>query len=262
MDYFEKLDTNTYEDLYWNIPEQKQGTINIVGGNLQSFRAEVKTAEFIAGNYPVQTVNTVLPDALKPKLPPVENFKFLPSTAAGSFADAESLTDALNLADYNIIIGDLSKNTVTGKAIASACESSDKPIIITRDAVDSLADAGPDKVLFNENICLMGSLAQLQKILRAVYYPKMLLLSQSLVQVAEVLHKFTLSYPVSIITLHNGQILVAKNGTVKAVPIEKSGYSPIMLWSGELAAKIAALNLYNPHDFIAATVAAIYHTKV
>lgn len=261
MDYFEKIDTNPYEDLHWNIPEQKQGTINIVGGNAQSFRTEVKITEYLTGNYPVQTVNTVLPDALKPKLPPVENFEFLPSTAAGSFADSKSLTDVLNIADYNIIIGDLSKNTVTGKAVASACESSDKPIIATRDTVDLLAETGPDKMLFNENICLMGSLAQLQKILRAVYYPKVLLLSQSLVQVAEVLHKFTLSYPVNIITLHNGQILVAKNGIVKAVPIEKSGYSPIMLWSGELAAKIAALNLYNPHNFIAATVAAFYHAK-
>ena len=99
---------------------------------------------------------------------------------------------------------------------------------------------------------------QIQKILRAVYYPKILLLSQSLVQVVEVLHKFTLSYPVSIVTLHNSQILVVKDGAVKAVPMEKSGYSPMMLWSGELAAKIVALNLYNPGDFIQAAIAAIF----
>ena len=101
----------------------------------------------------------------------------------------------------------------------------------------------------------------MQKILRAVYYPKMLLLSQSLVQVVEVLHKFTLSYPVSIVTLHNGQILVAKDGVVKAVSMEKSGYLPIMIWSGELAAKIVALNLYNPNNFIKATIAAILQIR-
>ena len=61
----------------------------------------------------------------------------------------------------------------------------------------------------------------------------------------------------SIVTLHNGQILVVKDGAVKAVPMEKSGYSPIMLWNGELAAKIVALNLYNPNNFIGATIAAI-----
>jgi hypothetical protein len=110
----------------------------------------------------------------------------------------------------------------------------------------------------NEKLIIMGSLAQLQKILRAVYYPKMLLLSQSLVQVAEVLHKFTLSYPVKIVTLHSGQILVATNGVVKAVPLEKSGYSPIMIWSGELAAKIVAVNMFSPDRFIDATMTAIF----
>ena len=52
-----------------------------------------------------------------------------------------------------------------------------------------------------------------------------------------------------------------KNGIVKAVSMEKSGYSPIMLWSGELAAKIVALNLYNLNDFIDATMAAIFRAK-
>ena len=256
MDYFEKIENNLYEDLYWNIPEQKQGAVNVIGGNGQSFRIEVKVAEYLAGNYPVETVNTVLPETLKNKLPPVENFKFLPATEGGVFS-GEGLTELMNGADFNLIIGDLSKNVVTGKAVVSACEVAEKMTLVTRDTVDIIAENGPEKILMNENMIIFGSLAQMQKLLRAVYYPKMLLLSQSLVQVVEVLHKFTLSYPVSIVTLHNGQILVAKDGVVKAVPMEKSGYSPIMLWSGELAAKIVALNLYNPNNFIGATIAAI-----
>ena len=72
MDYFEKIENNPYEDLYWNIPEQKQSAVNVIGGNGQSFRTEVKVAEYLAGNYPVETVNTVLPETLKNKLPPVE----------------------------------------------------------------------------------------------------------------------------------------------------------------------------------------------
>ena len=260
MDYFEKIENNPYEDLYWNIPEKKQGAVNVIGGNGRNFRIDVKVAEYLAGNYPVETVNTVLPEALKNKLPPVENFKFLPATEGGTFS-GEGLVEIMNGADFNLIIGDLSKNAVTGKAVASACEIAEKPMIITRDTVDLIAENGPEKVLMNENMIIFGSLAQMQKILRAVYYPKMLLLSQSLVQVVEVLHKFTLSYPVNVITLHNGQILVAKDGIVKAVPLEKSGYSPIMLWNGELAAKIVALNLYNPNNFIGATIAAILQIR-
>ena len=256
MDYFEKIENNPYEDLYWNISEKKQGAVNVIGGNGQSFRTEVKVAEYLAGNYPVETVNTVLPETLKNKLPPVENFKFLPATEGGTFS-GEGLVETINGADLNLIIGDLSKNAVTGKAVMGACEAAEKMTLITRDTVDSIAENGPEKVLMNEKMIIFGSLAQMQKILRAVYYPKMLLLSQSLVQVVEVLHKFTLSYPVSIVTLHNGQILVAKDGVVKAVPMEKSGYSPIILWGGELAAKIVALNLYNPNNFVGATIAAI-----
>ena len=260
MDYFEKIENNPYEDLYWNIPEKKQGAVNVIGGNGQSFRTEVKVAEYLAGSYPVETVNTVLPEALKNKLPPVENFKFLPATEGGTFS-GEGLVEAMNGADFNLMIGDLSKNAATGKAITSACETAEKPVVISRDTVDLIVENGPEKVLMNENMIIFGSLAQMQKILRAVYYPKMLLLSQSLVQVVEVLHKFTLSYPVSIVTLHNGQLLVAKDGTVKAMPLEKSGYSPIILWNGELAAKIVALNLYNPNNFIGATIAAILQIR-
>lgn len=254
--YFEKIDTMPTDDLLWNLPEQKQGVVNIIGGNVQKFRTSTKVGEYLASNYPIKTVNLVLPDALEGKLPPLDNFIFLPSTEAGSLA-GEGLTKAIAAADYNLIIGDLSKNAITGKAVASACESSDRPLLITRDSVDLVAENGPERLLMNEQLAIMGSLAQLQKILRAVYYPKMLLLSQSLVQVTEVLHKFTLSYPAKIVTLHNGQILVAVNGTVKAVPLDKSGYSPIMVWSGELAAKIVAVNMFNPDRFIDATVTAI-----
>ena len=258
MEYFEKVEENIAKDLLWNIPERKQGVVNVIGGNSQNFRTPVKVAEYLTEKYPVETANLILPDALKNKLPPMPNFKFLESTETGSFADDKELVANINNGEYNLLIGDLSKNAITGKVVVGACTSSEKPMLLTRDAVDLVADNNPEEVLLNEKLAIFGSLAQMQKLLRAVYYPKMLLLSQSLVQVAEVLHKFTLSYPVGIVTLHNGQILIAKDGMVKAVPMEKSGYSPIMLWSGELAAKIVALNLYNPGDFMRATMAAIF----
>lgn len=256
MEYFEKVEGTFAEDLLWNVPERKQGMVNVIGGNGQNFRTPVKVAECLAGKYPVETVNVVLPETLRGKLLPMENFKFLPATENGAF-NGEGLAKTMNAADFNLIVGDLSKNAITGKAVVSACENSEKPVLITRDVVDLVVENGSEKMLLNENLIIFGSLMQMQKLLRSVYYPKMLLLSQSLVQVAEVLHKFTLSYPVSIVTLHSGQILLAKDGKVKAVPVEKSGYSPMMIWNGELAAKIVALNLYNPDKFIDATIAAI-----
>ncbi|MBR0431187.1 hypothetical protein IJJ05_02775 [Candidatus Saccharibacteria bacterium] len=260
MEYFEKIEKAPQDDLSWNIPEQKRGMVNIIGGNGQNFRTEIKISEFLAEKYPIQTVKTILPDVLKTKLPPLPNLVFLKSTDSGSFADEEELKQELNVVDFNLLIGDLSKNTVTGRAISSACRFSEKPTLITRDSIDLVIENEPEKLLMNEKLIFFGSMTQMQKLLRAVYYPKMLLLSQSLIQVVEILHKFTLSYPIAIITLHNGQILIAKNGEVKAVPIDVSGYSPIMFWQGELAAKIVALNLFNLNNLTKATVAAIFNT--
>lgn len=258
MEYFEKIGSRPGEDLAWNIPEQRYGTVNIVGGNSQSFRTEIKTAEFLAGKYPLANVNVLLPDVLKPKLPPLDNLVFLPSTGTGSINESEELSTAFSAADFNLVLGDFSKNSVTKMAIESACENAEKPLLITRDAVDLVAEANPGKLLTNKNVLIFGSLVQMQKMLRAVYYPKMLLLSQSLLQVVEILHKFTLSYPISLATLHSGQILLAEGGLVRAIPLEKSGFSAFLIWGGELAAKITAFNLYNPNNFLNATVAAIF----
>lgn len=257
MDFFEKLDKNPYEDLKWNIPERKQGVVNVIGGNSGSFRTEVKVAEYLASSYPVEEVRVVVPDALKGKLPALPNFLFLPACESGSFTESQELMNAFGAGDFNLLIGDLTKNNVTGRAIAGAVKNSEKMVLITRDAVDVISDNMPDRVLMNENVAFLASVAQLQKLLRAVYYPKMLLMSSSLVQVADILHKFTLSYPVGVVTLHNGRVLVAHNGVVKAFELGKTGYSPMMFWNGEIASKIVGMNLYNPNQFIEACVCAM-----
>ena len=258
MDYFTRAEKGSYEDLTWNIPEQKQGTVNIIGGNSQNFRTEVRTAEFITANYPIKEVRLVLPNALKNNLPDLPNLVFLPSTDSGSFSESQELNDVFNGADFDLLLGDLSKNNVTGTAVAGACRRSEKMTLLTRDTVDVITNNSPERLLMNENLIFFASMAQLQKLLRAVYYPQMLLLTQSLVQVSEVLHKFTLSYPVKLVTLHDGQILFAENGIIKVVSIKESSYSPVTIWSGELAAKMTVLNLFNPNNFIQASITAIF----
>ena len=259
MNYFEKIEEKPKEDLSWNIPEQKSGTVNVVGGNGQSFRTEVKISEFLANKYPFEKINTVLPDALKNKLPNLENFLFLSSTESGSFSGEEELLSVFEGADFNFLVGDFSKNNITAKILMGACLKSERPLFLTRDTVDLIANEKIDRLLLKSNFYLFASIPQLQKILRAVYYPKILTLSMPLTQVVEVLHKFTLSYPTKIITLNNGQILIAENGKVIGVPLERSGYSMMMVWSGELAGKIMAFNLYNPNNFLDASVSGIFN---
>lgn len=245
-------------DLTWNLPEQKTGTLNILGGNSQLFKTPIKVAENAISSTHFKTIITTLPDDLKTKLPPLDNLAFLPSTASGSFADAASVQQALGAADSNLIIGDLSKNSITAKIMTEALTKTTKPALITRDTVDLISTMHPDALLMNEHITILASLAQLQKLFRSVYYPKVLLLSMPLLQITEALHKFTLSYPVSIITFHEGQIIIAKDGKIATVPSVKTAYSPITLWQGDLALKIIDYNFFNPNNFIAATTSAIF----
>lgn len=257
MDYFTKIE-QVSTDLTWNLPEQPQGHLNIIGGNAKNFKSVIKTTEFISQNYRIKTLNAVLPDALKKSLPPLPNLVFLSSTDSGSFAKAEELENTLNAADFNLVIGDLSKNSITGEALASACQNSAKPLLITRDAVDLLAEHATEETLMNPGLILMATVPQLAKLLRAIYYPKMILQSQSLVQMSEILHKFSLSYPVSVVTLHNEQILLVRSGKVTALPLEKTNYSPLAFWLGEPAAKITTLNMFNPNNFIDASISALF----
>lgn len=258
MEYLHKVEENTFGDLLWNIPERASGIINVIGGNASNFRTPVKIAEFLQASYPLKSVNLVLPDELSSKLPVLDNVIFLSSTEAGSLADGAEIKNIILSADANVMIGDLSKNSITKKAIIEACDfDAEKPLYISRDTVDIVADGANDIILTNENLVFFATIAQLQKLFRAVYYPKVLLVSQPFIQITETIHKFTLSYPISIITFHSGQIIIAKNGQIYAVPLDKTHYSMLNLWSGELVARIAALNLYNPNNFLNATALAI-----
>lgn len=260
MEYLSKITKNPYKDLYWNIPEeQKQGVVAVVGGNGQNFKTPMKTAEFVDKEFPLKEVKVALPDVLKPKLPPLDNLVFLKTTDTGSFSEADEIKNIIEKVDFSMMVGDMSKNAITAKIFGAALVDSKKPVILTRDAVDLATEGNLEKLLMRENLTIFGSLAQWQKIFKTVLYPKILLASQSLVQVAEAFHKFTLSYPVQAILFHDGQILICKNGKVAVVPLIQTKYSPLTIWSGELASEIMGLNIYNPDKFIEATVAAVYH---
>lgn len=259
MEFLEKIDKNPYKDLYWNISdEQKKGVVAVIGGNGQNFKTPMKTAEFMASEFPLKEVKVVLPDVLKPKLPPLDNLVFLKTTDTGSFSEADEIKKVIENADFSLIVGDLSKNAITAKIFGEALVESKKPLMLTRDAVDLATEGKMEKILMRENLTIFGSLVQWQKIFKSVFYPKILQPSQSLVQVAEAFHKFTLSYPVQAVLFHDGQILICKNGKVSVVPLIQTTYSPLTIWNGELAVKILGLNVYNPDKFVEATVAALF----
>lgn len=265
LSYWKKQDLPLFSDLTWNIPEQKSGNLVVIGGNSQSFSTPAKISEYLTTTFPFRTVTTVLPDALRHKLPPLANLTFAESTSSGSFARSALLRKTCVEADAVLIIGDLSKNSETAIAIAESInlrndpKNPPRPLVLTRDAVDLLAPEA-ERWINSPNVTVVATTAQLQKLLRAIYYPKMLLLSQPLVPVIEVLHKFTLTYPITILTYHQDHIIVAANGEISTTKLGDTDYTPLTLWLGQLAANVTALNFYNPEQAFAATTAAIlYH---
>lgn len=246
------------DNLSWNFPEQKQGVISVIGGNREAFSTEVKITNYLLQHFPmVKEVKNHFPDCLKKKLPPFENIFFYPSTETGSFTPSGELTSSIDGSDLAIISGDLSKNSLTAIAITKLLQSSDTfPFILTRDAVD-LIKSEAFSFIERDGIFLVASLAQLQKLFRALFFTRPLLLSSPIFPVIETLHKFTLSYPVSILTFHAGKIICAYQGDVVTINIESTDFTPISLWSGDLVARLAAFALYNPNRRLESMVAAV-----
>ena len=246
-------------ELAWNFPEQKQGVVSIIGGNREAFSAGVKIADYLLKHFPmIKEVKNVLPDSLKKKLPPFENFSFCPSTDSGSFTPSSELTASIVDSNMVIVSGDLSKNSLTAIAIARLIQfaSESTSFILTRDTVDLIKDESCDLVE-RDGIFLVASLAQVQKLLRALFYPRPILLSSPILPVIETLHKFTLSYPVSLITFHDGKIICASHGDIVTIDISTTEFTPLSLWSGDLAARLAAFAMFNPKNPLESMVAAV-----
>ena len=246
-------------DLSWNFPEQKQGTVSIIGGNREAFSTEVKIADCLIKHFPmIKEVKNILPDTLKKKLPPFENFNFCPSTETGSLTPSNELTASIVGSGMVIISGDLSKNSLTAIAVSRLVQFADEamPFILTRDTVDLVKNEAFN-FIERDGIFLIASLVQLQKLLRALFYPRPILLSSPIFPVIETLHKFTLSYPVSLITFHDGKIICANHGDVTTIDIATTNFTPISLWSGDLAAHLAAFAMFNPKNPLESMVAAV-----
>ena len=249
-----------YPDVRWNLPERATGSLSIVGGSSHGFQAVVRAGEFASANLPLAHVQLVLPSSLEKILVNAASSKlapqllFVPATPAGTLAKSSTLTQ--QNADAVLLIGDLSKNAETAEAVSALCRAYAGPLVVARDSLDLLT-TNASSLVMRPHTTLVASLAQLQKLFRALYYPKMLLLTAPLMSVVEALHKFTLSYPVTLLTLHEGQILTVAGGEVISTPLGDTDYSPLGLWNGELATRVAAYQIFCPEQELAATTAAI-----
>lgn len=249
QDYWKKQDVKNplFPDTLWSKPERRDlaGKLVIIGGNSQSF-ASVAAAHQTAFSTGVGAVRIVLPDALKKTLPvafsSVVDLLFAPTNPSGGFA-AAALPDwqaAADWADTVLFIGDSGANSETAALLETfLTRNTDTSVIITRDAID-LVQHSAEIILGRASTSLVVSFSQLQRLFRAVYYPRVLTFNQGIKQIAETLHKFTITYPDTITLWHANNLFVAKDGQV----ITQEFTTPLRVWNGEVATRAAVWQIW------------------
>jgi NAD(P)H-hydrate repair Nnr-like enzyme with NAD(P)H-hydrate dehydratase domain len=231
--------TPLFPDIEWQKPEQKAlaGKLLIIGGNAHGFAA-VAQAYQDAVMTGAGECRVVLPDALKKAIDPLAlDCVFVPTNASGGITkDAlPAIKAAAAWADALLFIGDAGRNSETAIVYEEILRAfPDKLSIITRDALDLIKSMWPS-LLQRDNVVLIATFAQLQKMFQAVYYPKTLLFSMQLTNVVEALHKFCITYPATVVVFHQNQLLVAKAGGISSTAWE----NPLVIWRGSVAAKAA-----------------------
>lgn len=258
ISYWQKQATNTplFPDILWSKPEQlsRAGRLGIVGGNKLGF-AGVATSYQTALKTGVGTVRALLPSVLKQSIPvTITDVMYGASTQSGGLA-SDALPDVLALgawADCLLLIGDAGRNSQTAIIYESLLERHTGPIVITRDAFD-LTRNNPQLIVNRPDTVLVISFAQLQKLFRELYYPKVLTFSMHLLQFVEAVHKFTITYPITLVVLHRDTLVVANSGRVTTTVWQE----PMAIWRGVTATRVACFWLWNPSQPLEAATTAL-----
>lgn len=244
----QKKSAPLFPDVAWSKPERRDlaGKLAIIGGNSQAFAA-VAAARQTAFSAGVGEVKVILPESLKKTLPSaviaqLPDVLFVSAGPSGGFA-ATALQNWLATADWAdvvLFIGDSGANSETASLLETFLENNQNtPVVITRDAVDLIKHSSESTVRRGPTHLVL-SFSQLQKLFRSVYYPKVLTFNQGVKQIVETLHKFTITYPATISLWHADYLCVANNGNV----ITTEFTTPLRVWSGEVATKIAVWQVW------------------
>lgn len=248
-----------FPDIEWNKPEQRNraGKLAIIGGNRLGFRA-VEHNYRMALAVGVGQARVLLPDVLRESIPAtITDVVFAPSNPSGSLGtDARRDVHALaQWADGLLLIGDAGRNSQTAILYEELIDDITIPLVISRDAVDLILP-NADRVVQRSTVSLTTSFSQLQKLFRRLYYPKILTFRMTLLQLVETLHKFTITYPLTVVTFHADTIIVAHGGEVTTTPWT----DPMSIWQGSVATRAVAYYLWNPSTPLQAVTASLLDT--
>jgi len=245
-----------FPDIEWSKPERRDqaGRLAIIGGNKLGFAgiAEAYTQTLAIGT---GQVKVLLPDVLKKTIPPtMTDVVFGASNPSGSLARG-ALSDMKAMGEWAtgvLLIGDAGRNSETAIVYEDFIHEYIGQLVLTRDAVD-LVKHSSQALIERPDTLLVISFAQLQKLFGLVYYPKVLTFSMQLSQLVEALHKFTISYPISIMVLHKDHLVIAHSGEIVTTEWDNA----MAIWRGSIAAKAISYWLWNKNETIKALSSSI-----
>jgi ADP-dependent NAD(P)H-hydrate dehydratase / NAD(P)H-hydrate epimerase len=254
-------DTPLYPDIEWSKPEQRSlaGKLGIIGGNKLGF-AGVADAYTTAVKSGAGDVRILLPDVLRKTIPTtITNTIFGATNPSGSLA-RDALTEMKAIGAWStgiLMIGDAGRNSETAIVYEDFIRDYTGPLTITRDAVDLIKHSS-QSLIERPDTVLIVSFAQLQKLFQLIYYPKVLTFSMQLTSLVEAVHKFTITYPVTIVVLFKDTLIVASVGDVTSTPWD----NPMAIWRGSVAAKAASYWMWNQSKPLSAVTASLlYNTR-
>lgn len=257
-DYWKKQasDTPLFPDIEWNKPEQrsKAGKLAIIGGNKLGF-AGVAEAYNVATEAGVGQVRVLLPDVLKKTIPTsITDAVFAPTNPSGSLTKeaVAEMNAAGEWAEAVLLVGDAGRSSETAIAYEQFIQHYDGPLVLTRDAIDLIKN-NAQAMVDRPKTLIVASFAQLQKLFQSVYYPKVLTFSMQLTNLVEAVHKFTITYPITITVLHKEHLVIAHEGQVVTHPWE----NPMAIWRGSVAARATAYWLWNPNKPLEAVATSV-----
>lgn len=238
-------DKPLFPDLLWSRPENKTqaGKLAIIGGNAFGFAA-VAEAYQAALKTGIGTARVLLPEAIKKVVGPVlAEGEFASSNPSGSFSQ-KALVDFLDLAQWAdgvLLAGDFGRNSETAILLESFGSKFSGSLIITKDAADYFTGS-PKSILHRSATTLVISLSQLQRLVTASQFPTAVRFSMDLIQLVDLLHEFTTTYNIELITKQGPNILVAVAGCVSTTKLKTD--APV--WRVAAAARAAVWRLQNP----------------
>lgn len=256
--YWKKQTTGKplYPDIEWNKPEQRTqaGRLGIIGGNKLGFSG-VAEAYSVALTTGTGDVRVLLPDVLRKTIPPVITDTIFGATNPSGSLAREALTEMRALGEWAqgiLMVGDAGRNSETAIVYEDFLREYHGPLTITRDAVDLIKNSSQALVERPDTLVVI-SFAQLQKLFQSVYYPKVLTFSMQLTSLVEALHKFTITYPITLLVFHKDYLIAAGQGSVTTTDWE----NPMAIWRGTVATKAASYWLWSPEKPLEAVTASL-----